>query len=231
MSEKLLLPISIVIAGLLIGGGFYLNRNTRNLYPQQQKVESRNIKNVLREVDANDHILGSLKSRIIILEYSDPECPFCKNFHSTMLALMREYGKDERLAWVYRHFPVAELHSRAPKEAEAEECAAELGGNAKFWEYTNKLYGTTPSNNNLDPKELANIAIQVGLSSVAFNSCLESGQYAARVNLDIQNAQELGALGTPYSVLIDTKKGDYYPLEGAYPYAQLKQAINLILNS
>lgn len=234
MSDKFLLPVSVIIAGLLIGGGIYWNGKITKGNPtpaQQQQATSQDIASTLREIDANDHILGSPKSRILIVEYSDTECPFCKMFHPTMLSLMQEYGKDGKVAWVYRHYPIAEIHSKAPKEAEAQECAGELGGNSKFWEYTNKIYEVTPSNNDLEPSELTKIATQIGLSSTAFNTCLESGQYTPRVNLDIKNAQELGALGTPYSIVIDTKTKEHYLIEGAYPYAQLKSVIDLILQS
>src|SRR3989344_8228498 len=210
MSEKITLPVSIVLAGLFIAGGIYLNGRIAKDSPtpvQKQQLASQNLSDTVRPIDANDHMLGSSKARVLVGEYSDTECPFCKMFHSAMLSIMQEYGKDEKVAWVYRHFPIAELHSKSAKEAEAQECAGELGGNSKFWEYTNKLYEVTPSDNKLDPKELTTIATDVGLSSVAFNTCLESGQYAARVNLDAQNAQELGALGTPYSIIIDTKTG------------------------
>src|SRR4029079_2594805 len=133
------------------------------------------------------------------------ECPYCKMFQPVMISIMQNYGKDAQVAWVYRHFPIAELHSKAPKEAEALECAAELGGNSKFWEYTNKIYEITPSDNGLDPSRRVSVAKDLGLSADKFKTCLDSGQYAARVNLDIQNAQELGAVGTPYSIVIDNK--------------------------
>ncbi len=232
MNDKLILPLSIIIAGLLIGGGIYLNgRIEGEKTPTPNKVMSDNAKNMIRPIDANDHILGSSNARVIVVEYSDTECSFCKQFHSTMLRIMREYGSLGKVAWVYRHFPITEIHKRAAKEAEALECASELGGNPKFWEYANRLYEITPSNDGLDPKELTNIAKYVGLSSEQFDTCLSSGQYAPRVELDANNAREMGASGTPYSVLIDTKTGEHYPLEGAYPYTQLKQAIDLILES
>ena len=236
MSEKLSLPISIILAGLLIAGGIYLNGKITKENPtaaQQQQLKSENLSDTIRPIDANDHILGSAKARVLVVEYSDTECPFCKTFHSTMLSIMQEYGKVEKVAWVYRHFPIAQIHSKSFKEAEATECAANLGGNSKFWEYINKLYETTPSNNNLDPKELTNIATQVGLSSTAFNACLESEEFGPRVNADIKNAQELQGQDffTPYSIIIDTKTNQYYPIQGAYPYPQLKSAIDLILQS
>lgn len=234
MSDKFLLPVSIIMAGLLVGGGVYFNGKIARDNPtiiQDQKLKSENLASVLREIDVNDHMLGSPKARVVVIEYSDTECPFCKMFHSAMLTIMQEYGKDEKVAWVYRHFPMAEIHSKSAKEAEAQECAGELGGNSKFWEYTNKIYEVTPSDDKLEFSELTKIATEVGLSSTTFNTCLASGQYAPRVNLDVQNARELGALGTPYSIIIDTKTLDHYPIEGAYPYAQLKNVIDLILQS
>jgi protein-disulfide isomerase len=232
--EKMSLPISIIIAGLLIAGGIYLNGKITKEAPtvaQKQQIASENLADVIRPIDANDHILGSSKARILVVEYSDTECPYCKNFQTTMLSLMKNYGDNGQVAWVYRHYPIAELHSQSSKEAEATECAANLGGNSKFWEYIDQIYEVTPSNNNLDPKQLTTIAVGVGLSSVDFNSCLESGQFAPRVNSDIKNAEELGASGTPYSVVIDTKNNKYYPIEGAYPYDQVKSIIDLILQS
>lgn len=234
MSDKLLLPVSIVVAGLLIGGGIYMNGKIAKEDPtpvQQQKFISENLSDVLRPIDRNDHLLGSPTARVLIVEYSDTECPFCKMFHASLASIMQEYGQTGKVAWVYRHFPIAELHSQAPKEAEALECAGELGGNSKFWEYTNRLYEVTPSNNELELTTLTKIATEVGLSSTAFNTCLNSGQYAARVNMDVTNAQELGASGTPYTVIIDTKTGEHYPVEGAYPYADIKSIIDLILSS
>lgn len=235
MQDKLLLPLSIIIGGLLIGGGFIISgkanqTETSNAQRRQQET-SRSLSAIMRPIDERDYILGSPNARIIIVEYSDTGCPFCKVFHNTMLALIREYGEDERLAWVYRFYPIVEIHKRAMREAEAMECAGRLGGNSKFWEYTNRLYEITPSSDGLDPSELENIALHIGLSSVDFNRCLESGEARARVLEDIENAKELGAIGTPYSILIDTKTGEKYPIEGAYPYTQLKQVIDMILSA
>lgn len=105
----------------------------------------------LDPVTEKDRIAGNPQADLTIVEYSDPECPFCKRFHETMMQAMDEYGKQGKVAWVYRHFPLDAIHSKARHEAEAIECAGELGGNDKFWEYVNTLYKITPSNNQLDP--------------------------------------------------------------------------------
>src|SRR6185436_7093141 len=85
----------------------------------------------MEPVTEKDHILGNPNAEVIMVEYSDLECPFCKEFHSTLRRVMNEYGKDGKVAWVYRHFPIDSLHPKARKEAEATECAAELGGESK----------------------------------------------------------------------------------------------------
>ncbi|OHA99257.1 MAG: hypothetical protein A3I21_03290 [Candidatus Zambryskibacteria bacterium RIFCSPLOWO2_02_FULL_39_69] len=141
---------------------------------------------------------------------------------------MNEYGKDGKVAWVYRHFPIAELHSKARKESEALECANELGGPGKFWEYTNMLFDITPSNNNLDPAQLPIIAKNVGLDVKAFNTCLSSGKYAAKVEADYQDAVKAGGQGTPNSILI-SKDGTKVTVQGAQPYESLKATIDALL--
>ena len=93
----------------------------------------------IRGVQDDDHIIGDKNAKVVIVEYSDTECPFCKVFHETLHQVVSEYdGKD--VAWVFRHWPIPQLHPKAPKEAEALECAAELGGNDMFWKYTHKLF-------------------------------------------------------------------------------------------
>ena len=131
-----------------------------------------------------------------------PECPFCKNFQQTMLSVMSKYGKDGTVAWVYRHFPIDSLHPRARKEAEATECANELGGNTGFWKFIDEVFATTTSNNTLDPAKLPIIAKDVGLDVTKFNACLSSGKYANFIQTSIDESIKAGAQGTPYSVIV-----------------------------
>lgn len=234
LSEKISLPVSIVLAGLLIAGGIYMNGKITSSNPtpsQKQQMELKQLADTIKPIDANDHIIGSPEARVIVIEYSDTECPYCKVFHVTMNTIMQEYGSSGDVAWVYRHYPIEQLHAKSIKEAEATECAAKLGGNSKFWEYINKVYEMTESNDSLDSTKLPVIATEIGLSSSEFNACLDSGEFTSKIKADIQNAQEAGILGTPYSVIIDTKTNEHYPLEGAYPYAQVKQVIDMILES
>lgn len=102
----------------------------------------------IRGLQPDDHILGNPDAEIIIVEYSDAECPFCKSFHLTLHQVVDQY--QGKVAWVYRHWPIPQLHPKAPKEAEAFECAGALGGNDMFWKYADKVLETTRSNNTLN---------------------------------------------------------------------------------
>lgn len=229
--NALLIPAAIVVAGALIAGGLYFggkNPQVAGTTSKPQVQESRELDKV-KPITSDDHIRGNADAPVKIVEYSDTECPFCKRFHDTMNQIMDEYGASGQVAWVYRHFPIDQLHPvKARNEATALECANELGGNDKFWAYADRLFEITPSNNNLDQGELPKIAEYVGLDVNQFNSCLTSGKYAEHIEADYQNALETGGQGTPWSIVMG-KNGKKYPVNGAMPYASVKQIIELAL--
>lgn len=228
-TSKFAVPGAIVLAGILIAGAIFITRGGADT-PDAQTAEEIAKEINLRPVTNDDHIFGNPNADIVIVEYSDTECPFCKQFHGTMRALMAEYGTDGSVAWVYRHFPLAQLHSKAPKEAEALECAGELGGKTAFWDYTNRIYEITPSNDGLDPAKLITVAQELKLDSTKFKACLDSGKYAEKVEKDYKDAIAAGARGTPHSIIL-TKDGDKLPLEGAQPLAAVKSVIEGLLKA
>ncbi|MFA6095326.1 MAG: thioredoxin domain-containing protein [Candidatus Paceibacterota bacterium] len=226
--QSISIPIAIVIAGALIGFSIYMSGKSASKpavadpnVPQAGNVQ-------MAPVSANDHILGNPDAKIVIVEYSDTECPFCKRFHTTLKQIMKEYGAKGDVAWVYRSFPIPSLHPKAQKEAEALECAAELGGNTAFWKYTDRIYEITPANNGLDAAELPKIAEYAGLDVAAFNSCLSSGSMAAKVKAQVDDGITAGARGTPYSVLV-TKTEKVPITQGALPYESMKVIIDSLL--
>ena len=224
--NQLLVPASIVLAGFIVAGAVYYSRVATPgvAVPNRPAAE----KVSLDPVVAEDHILGSPNAELIIVEYSDTECPFCKSFHATMHQIVDEYGKVEKVAWVYRHFPITQLHSKAYKEAEATECAAELGGKSKFWDYIDQVFKRTNSNDSLDPAELPKIAKDLGLNTASFNECLGSGRTKTLVDANYASGERAGVQGTPHSIIL-TKDGETFPLEGALPYSSVKGVIESLL--
>ena len=183
---------------------------------------------VMAAVSKDDHIRGSFDAPIKIVEYSDLECPFCKRHHPVMQQIVDEY--PEQVAWIYRHFPLTSLHSKAVKEAEATECAAELGGNDGFWAMTDKIFEVTPANNGLDLETLPDLAAEVGLNRDKFKECLDSGKYESKVREQYEDAIAAGGQGTPYNVIV-APDGQKIPLAGAYPVESFREIIDSILNN
>ncbi|MBI2023837.1 thioredoxin domain-containing protein [Candidatus Giovannonibacteria bacterium] len=224
-----LIPASIIFAGMLIAFSIYYTNGAPALRNNQEASGGGSVaENKIRQVDSSDHQFGSPEAEIKLVEYSDLECPFCKIFHETLKKIMSEYGNNGKVVWVYRHFPLEQIHPKAQKEAEASECAAELGGNEAFWAYIDKVFNITPSNNKLDPLKLPIIAEEIGLDKAKFESCLSSGKWKERVNSDYRDAVSAGGDGTPFTVLI-TRSGKNIPFSGALPYDDVKSIIDKAL--
>jgi protein-disulfide isomerase len=219
---------AIVIAGLIIAVAIFAS-NWRISRPTQKSAAQRPIDrntiydlNKFSQITSDVHFRGNPDAKVVIVEFVDLECPFCKRFHFTLQQALAEYG--DKIKWVYKHFPLDSLHPKARKEAEAAECAAELGGEDAFWAYVDKIFEVTPS---IDLNMLPQIAEQVGLPVDEFKKCLESGRTASKVEKDYKEGTSIGVRGTPFSVLITPKSKT--PIEGALPYENLRQFIEKAL--
>lgn len=216
MDNKFAIPGAILAGALIIAGAVIYGGDIKN------KIQSKDAPDTAPTIDvpigSSDHIRGNVNAQVTIVEYSDLECPFCKRFHETMKQALAEYGDTVR--WVYKHFPLDQIHPKADKEAEATECAREQGGNDAFWAYVDRVFEVTPSNNGLDPALLPAIAQDLGLDKRKFESCLASGKYAELVEAQFQEGMRLGVNGTPGSFV----NGE--PVRGAIPFEALKGIID-----
>ena len=181
----------------------------------------------LAEVTEEDWTRGAEDAEITIVEFSDPECPFCKRFHGTMQKVMDNYG--DSVKWVYRHAPLESLHQKAPQEALAMECAGKIGGNDAFWEFADRLYDITPSNDGLQLSQLPEIAEFAGVNRNEFQSCLDSKEYESEVQEELAQSKDAGLRGTPHSIMI-TPDGTKKAIKGAQPYNVVKSMIDAELN-
>ena len=236
-SSKLfwILSLAIVIAGIAIAGAIvYMKMPSNNQTLStlaQSAAAGASIQN-LPPVTSADHIQGSIDAPIIIVEYADTNCPYCQQFQKTLQQIMSVYGPTgtNQVAWVYRHFA---FHPGSSKEAQATECAAELGGNTAFWKYLDLLFSKKDFNQvpyvGLDPGQLPVLAAQIGLNQQDFTTCLESDKYATKVTQEYNDAIASGAEGTPFAVLV-TATAKIPITTGAVPYANLKAAIDTLLN-
>ncbi len=231
-----LMPIAVVIAGGLIAGAVLLNGSTekvtqqKNTNPTAQNVPEQQVgsTDAVAKVTDKDHIKGNPDALVKIVEYSDFECPFCKQFHNTMNEIMDKYGASGEVAWVFRQFPLDQLHPvKAQAVAVASECANEQGGNDTFWKFTDRYFELTLTNNRTDiDVVIPQIAKEIGLDIPAFNTCRQSGKYNEHIQGDIANAVATGGRGTPWSVVI-APNGKTFPINGAQPLGAVEQIIEL----
>lgn len=221
---------AIIIAGVLITGAILL----KDIKPKDKasddvnaKEEVANFNDInIKSVDENDHILGDKDAIIKIVEYSDTECPYCRIFHTTMHKVVEATGG--KVAWVYRHFPILELHSNALVEAIATECAFEQGGNDTFWKYVDGIYAKTESKNNFTEEKLKALAKELNLDMESFNTCLDTLKYNEKVEKDMTDGVNAGVRGTPSNFIL--KNGKIVDMiGGAGSYEAIMQKINALM--
>lgn len=168
-----------------------------------------------------DHIRGNPNAKISVIEYSDFECPFCARHHPTMQQIVDTY--DDDVNWVYRHFPLS-FHPNAQKAAEASECAAEIGGNDKFWAMTDMIF-----EKGADNAQLESYAAAIGLHAAQFTDCLSSGKMAARVQSDTTEGSSAGVSGTPGNIVLKNDTKESRIVSGAQPFSAFQAVIDEML--
>ncbi len=216
-------PVAIIGVTLLVVGGIrYANlQMASTLSDIDKKFDALR----LRPVTDRDHYRGSLRAPVQVIVFSDPECPYCKYLHMNVLPELRKRYQDN-IVIAYRHH-LRPQFTRSPREAEATECVALIGGEEKFWRYLDRMYQITPSDNGLDPKELMKTAEYVGVTSRELEQCLEDGRGRARVNTDRHEANTNEIITAPTVVI---RADGILPLflPGSYP-GPIRAAIDSVL--
>jgi protein-disulfide isomerase len=132
---------------------------------------------------------GNARAPVLVVEFSDFQCPSCRKIQSTLKSLLAKYQGQVSLA--YRDFPLRGMHSQAESAAESARCAGEQG---KFWEYHDLLFENPDK---LTQSGLIALAQTAKLDERQFASCLSSGKYRAHVERDLQDGIRAGVMGTP----------------------------------
>lgn len=172
-------------------------------------------------------IIGSLSAPITIVEFGDYQCHQCYNwFHNTKPSIFQNYVDTGKVNLVF--VDLAFLGRDSPKAAQASYCAEDQG---KYWEYHNQLYISQESkidNGWANSERLKSIAFSLGLDPELFDSCLDSGKYAKRVQSNIAEAKKFGVSGTPTFFIIGPN-GQQEKLVGAQPYSVFTQVLDSMI--
>jgi protein-disulfide isomerase len=224
------IPVAIVIGFGLIAAAIYLSgtRGTPIAVPTQPAAQAERQAVNIRPVDETDYIRGNPNAPIMIVEYSDYDCPFCKNFHDTMKRVMDEFGVNGQVAWVYRQYPIAQLHPNAPRISEAALCVGEFAGQNGFWTFSDLVFSERDINAPTNMARLNEFAVTAGASSVAFEECLASGRYTETVQASLADGAAAGIQGTPHSVIIAGNQRA--PISGAQPYEVVRGIVSELVS-
>jgi protein-disulfide isomerase len=140
-------------------------------------------------VDERDHVQGPADAPVTLVEYGDFECPYCAAAHLIVKKVQETMG--DQLRFVFRHFPLTQIHPHAEGAAEASEAAAAQG---QFWEMQDLLYENQQA---LDATHLLGYAEDLGLDTQRFVRELEERVYQPRVREDFMSGVRSGVNGTP----------------------------------
>jgi protein-disulfide isomerase len=175
-----------------------------------------------------DPVRGDAAAPLVLVEYTDFQCPFCgRHFATTWPSLASDYVDTGKLRYVLRDFPLEAIHPQAFKAAEAARCAGDQG---RYWEMHDVLFQNQKA---LGEPQLKQYAEGLGLDSAAFEACLEDGHHADAVRADLTEGQGAGINGTPsFFLAVEGEDGALKTLRkivGAQPYAAFKGAIEAAL--
>ncbi len=170
---------------------------------------------LVRAVNEQDHFQGNKEAPIVLLEYGDYECPYCGQAYLIVKQLQEDFGND--LGFVFRNFPLSQMHPHAFHAAEAAELAAEEG---KFWEMHDSLY---EDQENLGDLALAQRAKNLGMDPQQFINNLENNAMQQKVKEDFMSGVESGVGGTP-TFFINGEK-----FEGSWDYMTMRNHLKSLL--
>ena len=170
---------------------------------------------VLPVSEDRDHILGPASAAVTLVEYGDFECPHCRMAHDVLDGLLPRFGGEVR--FVFRHFPLSQVHPHAQRAAEASEGA---GAQGRFWEMHDALFENQDA---LDDESLAVHAQDLGLDLATFLRDLAARVYTDRVREDFLSGVRSGVNGTP-TFFINGRRHD-----GPWDFESLALAIDAVV--
>src|SRR3989344_3104502 len=212
-------PLAILAGAAIIAVGIYFSKN-----PFTPTPSGTNTVGEVQRVDVSaddDPVLGAANAPVTIIEFSDFQCPYCRQFwRDTLPQIKANYIDKGLVKLVYRDFPLSNIHPSAQAAAEAGECAQSQG---KFWEFHDAVFAAQDEQSAgtvaFTADDVKSWGAEVGLVA-AFNECVDSGSNRAEVLKDFQDGAKAGVGGTPTFFV------NGIAVEGALPYTQFQQLLD-----
>jgi protein-disulfide isomerase len=175
----------------------------------------------IKDMDLNDRVpRGKPESKLVIVEFSDFQCPFCKQATGPITELLKKYPQDVVL--YYKHFPLSEIHPLAFKMALASECARAQKAQS-FWSFHDRFFADPKIRDEASLREqIQQLASQQGLEPARFLTCYDKAEQAPRVEKDMADARKIGVNATPTFLLNGEFAAGVQPIESFERYLKAK---------
>jgi protein-disulfide isomerase len=223
MPKKLELnpSVSIIIAGVVIAAAIIFVHLNPTQAADADQDGGLPASTSVPAPSADDHIVGDPNAPIVLVEYSDFQCPYCSLVYPTIKRIVQE--SNGQIAWVMRNLPLDSIHPEARPAGLAAECIAEQKGNDGWWQFADDLFA---DQSNLGAARYLQEAQKAGVDMAQYLSCVSTKKYDQKLNDESAQAQVAGAQGTPYTVVVG--HGAQVPLSGALPYEQFSAVIKAV---
>lgn len=218
-ARNIFLPIIIIFAGIIVASAIYIVRI------RHQVANGSGAPEAVRPVTPDDHIIGNPGAPVVVVEYADIDSEYSKSFQLTMEQVMTEYASGNKVAWVYRHFPVSTLHADAAMNALAAECAASVTSPANFFRFVDAMQSAAPGAQSFNPLQYDAILDPLSVPKASFHDCVNKATFEKRIHDDYSNALASGATGSPYIVLL-VQGQKPRQIQGALPYKAIKKILD-----
>lgn len=232
------IPLAIIVGFAFIAIAVYFGSGREAAAPRTTETTNETVavdeleNSTIRPVDETDYIYGNPNAPIMIVEYSDYECPFCKQFHQTMNQVMDQYGVSGRVAWTYRQFPIPQLHPNATEISEAALCVGDVAEpenkNQAFWEFSDIVFSERGLREYTNMTRLDTYAERAGVDVAAFRACRESDRMQPVLEAEMRDAFNAGIRSTPYSVIMFGNETDV--IDSAADFSTMNRIIQALLD-
>jgi protein-disulfide isomerase len=216
------LPGAIVFAGAVIAFAIYATAH-------HTSSASNGNPQLTRPVSTTDHVLGNPTAPVVLIEYTDTDSEYSKDFQGVMEQVIQDYGPNGNVAWVYRDYPLVDQDVNSEKDDEAAECVAGLSSgstsSSEFFSFIDAMQAAAPGDSQFDPTNYDSLVTTLGISTGSFDDCLSAHTYEKKVEADYNNGVQIGVSGTPYSIL-EVKGQKPVVISGYVPYATMKQVLD-----
>ncbi len=215
--DKKIIAFSILFFSILLSFALYISVDDGVESDKNDKKDMVGVEEAeVRKVDIlEEKIIGDKNAKIFVIEYSDLECVFCKQYHQNVLDKLVKKYENKKVGFVFRHFPLTSVHPSSFNQSKAAECSFELSGIKTFEKYIKRIFEETKNDGNFPEDKLFEMANEVGLDEKEFKKCMNAKNISEKIEKSFEEAYQMGLRETP-SVFIQLDTGESYPVPADY---------------